>query len=95
MDEPWYESQGPNIEYAKNDIYSNINMYLSRFPQLTSENIKQIFAPPPVLHLSLLEGICTLACAPLNVEPLLQFKLFLTKEKEFLQSIKELLPDII
>jgi len=43
MDEPWYESQGPNIEYAKNDIYSNINMYLSRFPQLTSENIKQIF----------------------------------------------------
>ena len=43
MDEPWYESQGPNIEYAKNDIYSNINMYLSRFPKLTSENIKQIF----------------------------------------------------
>ena len=42
MDGPWYESQGPNMAYVKNDIHRNIDTYLSRFPQITREFIEKI-----------------------------------------------------
>ena len=42
MDEPFYESQGPDMEYVKNDINHNFTDYSQRFPQLSSESIKQI-----------------------------------------------------
>ena len=42
MDGPWYESQGPDMTYVKNDIHRNIDTYLLRFPQITREFIEKI-----------------------------------------------------
>lgn len=42
MDGPWYESQGPDMTYVKNDINNNFADYSQRFPNLTHDSIKQI-----------------------------------------------------
>ena len=43
MDGPWYESQGPDLTYVKNDINNNFADYSQRFPNLTHNSIKQTF----------------------------------------------------
>ena len=43
MDEPWYESHGPDMAYVKNDIHRNIDTYSSRFPLISREFMKKIF----------------------------------------------------
>ena len=43
MDGPWYEASGPGMAYVKNDIYRNIDTYLSRFPLITRQLIEKIF----------------------------------------------------